>query len=362
MSQRENPELTFEGSISYPIVWEPWNDPCTDQSEYLVPPYSGGNSFINWQPADGSQIYRPIPANSFTASKIRNASNSYIGYKFPESLGLPVGRPGKSVIEMTVHFKKSNGQSTVNDSVCEADINAPGIGYAVDDIIYVEPAGGDTDAIFIVTNVNTAGGLTAIELIQPGYGFSISAGEPVRNIESSGGGATIDILDIEEYPISKNHQWALIQGEEVFPLRKDYEDDEGVYFWPKEINLEKYDTQFNPNIAWLRGQNTESTGTGAVLVNREFPWNYQWYLLVARFSSLVITYKVTYLPIGSLENGDIQDVPINMASITKMLNTRDRRRDKKKGRDVTPVRELLRKASGDLRRRREINRPLTNAF
>lgn len=364
MSQKENPELVNQRTVSYPIVWEPWEILGIAQNDYPSVPFTQGSHDIDWVPS-GGRIYEALSAQPYSKSLIRNASENYVKYNFPEPLRIPVGRPGKSVIELTLHFKKANENTPYDDSVRTFSIGAAGAGYQIGDYIRISAAvAGAADAIFLITQTTPTGGLTpgGLSMVQPGYGHSAGV-YPVLKIPNSppGAGGTINIIDIQSIPAWDRYHWALIQDEEIFPLRRDYEDATGVYFWPVEISLERYQTDFNPSLAWLRDQNTNSTGTQG-LNSRNHPYNYQWYLINTHYVSVIIDYKVTFLPEGSLENGDIQDVPITMASITRMIGTRDRKRDKKKGREVTPVKDLLRKAGGDLRRRREINRPLTNAF
>ncbi|MCK5345686.1 MAG: hypothetical protein KAR20_19890, partial [Candidatus Heimdallarchaeota archaeon] len=141
-------------------------------------------------------------------------------------------------------------------------------------------------------------------------------------------------------------------------------DDTGVYFKTKVIKLEKFDGNTNPIIGIYIDPNSNAQnfwGDGSATEGAGSLSTPDWYLSQPKCSDIFINYKIQYLPDG-VDDGDIQDVPITMNALHGLLEKRDRRRDKKKGREVTPVKTILKRGGRDLRKRREANRPITNAF
>ena len=122
----ERGDRTFEDSVSYPIIVEPWDVPNANirgllefipPIEHLAAPTNIQN-IIDWKPLDGGSLLEPIPEIEFIpdGNAFQSQRNRYVGYRFPKPLRVPVGLPRNTVITVTPWFKKSSDDA-YDDSI-----------------------------------------------------------------------------------------------------------------------------------------------------------------------------------------------------------------------------------------------------
>ena len=357
-------QLEFSETLNYPLILVPPTQKTTTLRRTLSFP-----SLYGWETVQyGDDVGNPIDSHRGDLGDDR--AIGWLDFFRPKQKMdnaeanqlVRTGLPRTSKLTFNVWLKRIPDIFYNDESATVVSINAPGTGYAVGDVLTLkQPIVGGVFSLFpaevAVTSVGPGGAITDIDLVQGGYG--LTTGSKVT-FGGTGVGATVTVDTTGEF-YKADYQWAVSLGDTRYELNFDsFTESGGHVFATREIILQDYLDDVSPKLGLfvdLSGEGNRRTAPDL----KQFLFTPQWYLAIARFSEIFMNYKVVY-NIPQVDDGDVQDVPINMASITKMLNTRDRRRDKKKGRDVTPVRELLRRASGDLRRRREINRPLTNAF
>ena len=351
-------KLRFRDTINYPITYVDWQNIGVT---VCIPPND-----LKWKCIQFDKINKPIDQFKLGSEKGVEIPIGWMDFipnlRGPSTDKMSTGIPRKSKVTATVWLKKidnlnydESGSESISASITSATV--AGLGYSVGDILEVV-SGSVYPALFIVLSTVAGGAINNMSLVQPGYGYSVGV-HALSGGTGAGASLTLAVNDlIVINPVE--YQWSLLIDDQRFFLTRFDQDDKGIWFEPVEIDLERFENNFVPAIGFYLDLNTNSNNQSGPPLPESLFYTPQWFLTLPRCSDIFINYIVEYLPDGP-EDGDIQDVPITMNALHGMLDKRDRRRDKKKGREVTPVKTVLKRGGRDLRKRRETNRAMQNA-